>query len=87
MDSDVSFNDPQQDAEWYSKAREGVISYPLPDGLPDSSALYNKLQELMKTDTIHLNDRRFWTKLENQFKKFKKVSSFSSILIPFYDLS
>lgn len=78
MDSDVSVNGSQPDAGWYSKAREGIISYSLPDGLPDSSALYNKLQELMKTDTIHLNDRRFWTKLENQFKKLRKVSLDSS---------
>lgn len=73
MDSEVSFNDSQQRDDWRFKAREGVIPYPLPDGLPDSSALYTKLQKLMKTDTIHLNDRRFWSKLENQYKKLRKV--------------
>ena len=84
MDSEVSLTDSQQGDGWHSKAREGVISYPLPDGLPDSSALYTKLQKLMRTDTIHLNDRRFWSKLEHQFKKLRKVlfpieiSSYSS---------
>ena len=74
MESEFSLTESQQRNEWNVKAQEGVISHALPDGLPDGSALYNKLQKLMSTDTIYLNDRRFWTKLENQFKKLRKVS-------------
>ncbi len=76
-ESELSFTEPQQRNEWNLKAQEGVITYRLPDALPDGLNLHNKLQKLMKTDTIHLNDRRFWSKLENRFKKLRKVSSIS----------
>jgi hypothetical protein len=76
-DSEFSLDERQKRNEWNLKAQEGVITYQLPDGLPDGIALHNKLQKLMKTDTIYLNNRRFWTTLENRFKKLRKVSSFT----------
>lgn len=72
-DSEFSLNENQKRNEWNLKAQEGIINYRLPDGLPDGFALHTKLQNLMKTDTIYLNDRRFWTILENRFKKLRKV--------------
>ena len=72
--SEFSLTEPQQRNEWNFKAQEGVITYRLPDGLPDGVALQNKLEKLMKTDTIYLNDRQFWAKLESRFKKLRKVS-------------
>jgi len=77
IDSEFSFNERQKRNEWNLKAQEGVITYPLPDGLPDGFALHNKLQKLMKTNIIYLNDRRFWSKLENRFKNLRKVSYLS----------
>ena len=74
--SDFSLNDLQKRPAWNLKAQEGVIRYQLPDNLPDSFALQNKLQKLMKTNSIYLNDRRFWTKLENRFKNLRKVLNF-----------
>jgi hypothetical protein len=65
----------QQRAEWSLKAQEGIITYRLPDGQPDGLLLQTKLQQLMKTDTIHLNHRQFWTQLENRFKALRKVST------------
>ncbi|CAF1461268.1 unnamed protein product [Rotaria sordida] len=53
-------------------AQEGIITYQLPDGLSDGFALYNKLKKLMKTNTIYLNDRYFWTTLKNRFKNLRK---------------
>jgi len=73
IDSEFSLNEHRKSNEWNLKAQEGIITYPLPDGLPDGFALCNKLQKLMKTNTIYLNDRRFWTKLENRFKNLRKV--------------
>jgi hypothetical protein len=72
-DSEFSLNGRQQRIEWNLKAQEGVITYRLPDGLPDGFALHTKLHKLMKTNTIYLNDRRFWTTLENRFKNLRKV--------------
>lgn len=74
-ESEFSFTEPQQRNEWNLKAQESVITYQLPDALPDGLALQNKLEKLMKTNTIYLNDRRFWNKLENRFKKLRKVFS------------
>ncbi|CAF3295168.1 unnamed protein product [Rotaria sp. Silwood2] len=71
-DGKFSSDERQQHIEWISKAQEGIITYQLPDGLPDGFALYNKLQKLMKTNTIYLNDRSFWTTLENRFKNLRK---------------
>ncbi|CAF1395489.1 unnamed protein product [Rotaria sordida] len=73
-DDQFSSDERQQHIEWILKAQEGIITYQLPDGLPDGFALYNKLQKLMKTNTIYLNDRYFWTTLENRFKNLRKVS-------------
>ncbi|CAF1126101.1 unnamed protein product [Rotaria sp. Silwood1] len=73
-DGQFSSDERQQHIEWTVKAQEGIITYELPDGLPDGFALYNKLQKLMKTNTIYLNDRYFWTTLENRFKNLRKVS-------------
>lgn len=73
IDSELSLNENSKRNEWNLKAQEGIISYQLPDGLPDGFALHTKLKNLMKTDKIYLNDRRFWTKLENQFKNLRKV--------------
>lgn len=73
-DSQTSLDEYQKNFAWDLRAQEGMIIYPLPDGLPDGIALQNKLQKLMKTNTIHLNDRKFWTKLENRFKSLRKVS-------------
>jgi hypothetical protein len=74
-ESESSLVEFQQRNEWNLKAQEGVITYRLPDALPDGVALQNKLEKLMKTDTIHLNDRHFWSKLENRFTKLRKVFS------------
>jgi hypothetical protein len=76
--SEFSLDQPKQRNEWNLKAQEGIITYRLPDNLPDGFALHNKLQKLMKTNTIYLNDRHFWTSLENRFKNFRKVFSLSS---------
>ena len=75
-DSQYSFNERQKLNEWNLKAQEGIITYSLPDSLPDGIALHAKLQKLMKTNTINLNDRHFWTTLENRFKKLRKVTFF-----------
>ncbi|CAF4316068.1 unnamed protein product [Rotaria sordida] len=72
-DNQFSSDECQQHIEWISKA-QGIITYQLPDGLSDGFALYNKLKKLMKTNTIYLNDRYFWTALENRFKNLRKVS-------------
>ena len=72
-DSDMSLKDQQQPFEWNLKAQENIIVYPLPDGLVDGVALQDKVQTLMKTNNIYLNDRRFWATLENRFKKMRKV--------------
>ena len=72
-DSEMSLKDQQQPFEWNLKAQENILVYPLPDGLVDGVALHDKLQKLMKTNTIYLNDRRFWATLENRFKKMRKV--------------
>ncbi len=74
IESEFSLIEPQQRNEWNIKAQEGIIKYRLPDGLPDGLALHTKLEQLMKTDTIYLNDRHFWRKLENRFQKLRKVS-------------
>jgi hypothetical protein len=74
IDSEFSLNEHRKRNEWNLKAQEGVITYPLPDGLPDGVALHNKLKKLMKTNTIYLNDRHFWTKLEKRFRNLRKVS-------------
>ncbi|CAF0778656.1 unnamed protein product [Adineta steineri] len=70
--SEFSLDENEQRTEWNFKAQEGIITYQLPDNLPDGLALHNKLQKLMKTNTIYLNDRRFWTTLENRFKILRK---------------
>jgi hypothetical protein len=71
--SEFSLDEHQQRIEWNLKSKEGIITYQLPDSLPDGLALHNKLQKLMKTNTIYLNDRRFWSTLENRFKISRKV--------------
>jgi hypothetical protein len=76
-ESAFSLDEHKKNNEWNLKAQEGVITYRLPDGLPDGFALQNKLQNLMKTNTIYLNDRHFWTTLENRFKDLRKVSYLS----------
>ena len=73
--SDVSLEGAQQPIEWNVKAQEGIITYHLPDGLPDGAVLHDKLQQLMKTSTIYLNDRRFWNTLEERFKARRKVTN------------
>ncbi|CAF1609433.1 unnamed protein product [Adineta ricciae] len=70
--SEESMSEHDQHIGWNLKAQQGVITYQLPDNLPDSVALHNKLQKLMKTNTIYLNDRKFWTVLENRFKLLRK---------------
>ncbi|CAF2160079.1 unnamed protein product [Rotaria magnacalcarata] len=70
--SQFSLDKHQQNIEWNLKAQEGIVTYQLPDGLPDGVALQTKLQKLMKTNTIFLNDRNFWTTLENRFKNLRK---------------
>ncbi|UJR31154.1 hypothetical protein I4U23_018661 [Adineta vaga] len=72
MTSEESVDGRDQHDEWNFKAQQGVITYQLPDNLPDGIALHNKLQKLMKTNTIYLNDRRFWSILENRFKILRK---------------
>ncbi|CAF0788619.1 unnamed protein product [Didymodactylos carnosus] len=62
----------QKSLKWSLKAQEGIIAYQLPDALLDGVALHNKLQKLMKSDIIYLNDRRFWFELENRFKNLRK---------------
>jgi hypothetical protein len=79
--SEFSLDEHQQRIEWNLKAQEGIITYQLPDSLPDGLALHNKLQKLMKTNTIYLNDRRFWSTLENRFKISRKVFFDSSTKI------
>ena len=71
--STSSFDQHQQHIGWNLKAQEDIITYQLPDGLPDGLALHNKLQKLMKTNTIYLNDRQFWTTLENRYINLRKV--------------
>ena len=73
--SEVSLDGVQQPIEWNVKAQEGIITYRLPDGLPDGSVLHDKLQQLMKTSTLYLNDRRFWNTLEERFKTQRKVTN------------
>lgn len=73
-DSEFSLDERDQDIEWNLKTQDGIITYPLPDGLPDSLALHKKLQKLMKTNIIYLNNRHFWTTLENRFINLRKVS-------------
>ncbi|CAF1143802.1 unnamed protein product [Adineta ricciae] len=70
--SEESMSERDQHIGWNLKAQQGVITYQLPDNLPDGVALHNKLQKLMKTNTIYLNDRKFWTVLENRFKLLQK---------------
>ena len=70
--SGFSLNEHLQRTDWNLKAQEGIITYRLPDSLPDGLALQTKLHKLMKTNTIYLNDRRFWTTLENRFKSLRQ---------------
>ena len=72
-DSETSLGNRQQRIEWNLKAQEGIVTYRLPDGLSDGLLLHNKLQKLMKTDTLRLNDRQFWTELENLYKIQQRV--------------
>ena len=83
-ESESTLIESQQRNEWNLKAQEGVITYRLPDALPDGLALQNKLEKLMKTDTIFLNDRHFWSKLENRFKKLRKVPSIYDLFPSFH---
>ena len=84
IESDFSLSERQQRIEWNFKTQEGVITYRLPDGLPDGFSLHNKLQKLMKTNTIYLNDRRFWTTLENRFKNLRKVLIYLQKIYSFF---
>lgn len=83
-DSEFSLDQRQQNIEWNSKAQEGIVTYELPDGLPDGVALHNKLQTLMKTNTIYLNDRQFWNTLEHRFKTLRKVFYSYSVLLNYF---
>jgi len=71
--------------DWNLKAQEGIINYSLPDNLPDGIALHAKLNKLMQTNTLNLNDRTFWTTLENRCKKLRKVFD-QKMLISFFVL-
>ena len=72
-DSEISLEHRQQRFEWNLKAQEGIVNYRLPDGLSDGFLLCNKLQKMMKTDTLRLNDRQFWTEFENRYKAQQRV--------------
>lgn len=73
-DSQLSLSERQKRTDWNLKAQEGILTYHLPDNLPDGIALNAKLNKLMQTNTINLNDRQFWAALENRFKQLRKVS-------------
>ena len=85
--NELSLKMSQQKARWDDNIdiQEGIITYPLPDGLPDGVLLQNKLQALMQTNTIHLNDFHFWTELENRLKNQRKVMA-SSILFEMFTI-